>query len=84
LFHGDPHAGITGDFNPAHFDQAYAEKTGFKTRNAHGMMTAGFISNLLVTQLPGPGSIYMQQILISRPQWSSAIPSRPRWKLLKS
>ncbi len=57
------YAGITGDFNPAHINEAYAEKTAFKTRIAHGMLTAGFISNLLGTQLPGPGSIYMQQTL---------------------
>jgi 3-hydroxybutyryl-CoA dehydratase len=57
------YAGITGDFNPAHINQAYAEKTRFKTRIAHGMLTAGFISNLLGTQLPGPGSIYLQQTL---------------------
>ncbi len=57
------YAGITGDFNPAHINQAYAEKTKFKTRIAHGMLTAGFISTLLGTQLPGPGSIYLQQTL---------------------
>lgn len=57
------YAGITGDFNPAHINQAYAEKTKFKTRIAHGMLSAGFISNLLGTQLPGPGSIYLQQTL---------------------
>ena len=54
-------AGITGDFNPAHIDQAYAEKTVFKTRIAHGMLSAGFISTVLGTQLPGPGTIYISQ-----------------------
>lgn len=57
------YAGITGDFNPAHIDEAYAATTAFKTRIAHGMLSAGFISNLLGTQLPGPGSIYLQQTL---------------------
>jgi 3-hydroxybutyryl-CoA dehydratase len=57
------YAGITGDFNPAHVNEAYAQNTAFKTRIAHGMLTAGFISNLLGTQLPGPGSIYMSQSL---------------------
>ncbi len=57
------YAGITGDFNPAHIDEAYAQTTAFKTRIAHGMLTAGFISNLLGTRLPGPGSIYMSQNL---------------------
>ncbi len=57
------YAGITGDFNPAHVDEVYAQTTAFKTRIAHGMLTAGLISNLLGTQLPGPGSIYMSQSL---------------------
>ena len=38
------YAGITGDFNPAHVNQAYAEKTFFKSRIAHGLLSAGFIS----------------------------------------
>lgn len=57
------YAGITGDFNPAHLNQAYAEKTRFKTRIAHGMLTAGLISAVLGTRLPGPGSIYLKQSL---------------------
>ncbi len=36
------YAGITGDFNPAHVNEVYAQKTFFKTRIAHGMLTAGF------------------------------------------
>ncbi|MEJ2134808.1 MAG: MaoC family dehydratase [Desulfofustis sp.] len=57
------YAGITGDFNPAHVNEDYAQTTAFKTRIAHGMLTAGLISNLLGTRLPGPGSIYMSQSL---------------------
>ena len=57
------YAGITGDFNPAHINEAYAQTTAFKTRIAHGMLTAGLISTVLGTQLPGPGSIYMSQSL---------------------
>ena len=57
------YAGISGDFNPAHLDQAYAEKTFFKGRIAHGMLSAGFISALLGTRLPGPGTIYLRQEL---------------------
>jgi 3-hydroxybutyryl-CoA dehydratase len=56
-------AGITGDFNPAHVDEAYARTTPFATRIAHGMLTAGFISTVLGTRLPGPGTIYMRQEL---------------------
>jgi 3-hydroxybutyryl-CoA dehydratase len=57
------YAGVTGDLNPAHINEAYAEKTFFKTRIAHGMLTAGFISAILGTKLPGPGTIYMKQEL---------------------
>jgi 3-hydroxybutyryl-CoA dehydratase len=54
-------AGVTGDFNPAHVDEEYAKDTYFKTRIAHGMLTASFISTVIGTMLPGPGSIYMRQ-----------------------
>jgi len=57
------YAGISGDFNPAHVNEAYARNTYFKTRVAHGMLSAGLISAVIGTQLPGPGSIYIQQSL---------------------
>jgi 3-hydroxybutyryl-CoA dehydratase len=56
-------AGITGDFNPAHMNEEYAKKTFFKTRIAHGMLSAGFISTVIGTKLPGTGSIYIKQTL---------------------
>jgi 3-hydroxybutyryl-CoA dehydratase len=57
------YAGITGDLNPAHVDETYAKNTFFKTRIAHGMLSAGFVSALLGMHLPGPGTIYLQQTL---------------------
>ena len=57
------YAGITGDTNPAHIDEEYAKKTFFKTRIAHGMLSAGFISAILSNRLPGPGTIYLGQTL---------------------
>lgn len=57
------YAGVTGDFNPAHINESYAENTFFKTRIAHGMLPAGFISAILGTKLPGPGTIYIRQTL---------------------
>ncbi len=57
------YAGISGDFNPAHINEVYAEKTFFKTRIVHGMLPAGFISAILGTELPGPGTIYIKQEL---------------------
>ncbi len=56
-------AGVTGDFNPAHMNEEYAKSTAFKTRIAHGMLSAGFISAVLGTKLPGPGTIYLNQDL---------------------
>lgn len=56
-------AGITGDLNPAHTNEVYASGTRFGHRIAHGMLSAGLISAVLGTQLPGPGSIYMGQTL---------------------
>ena len=57
------YAGITGDLNPAHVNEVYAEQTFFETRIAHGMLSAGFVSALLGMHLPGPGTIYMHQTL---------------------
>ncbi len=54
-------AEASGDFNPIHLDQAYAEKTPFKGRIAHGVMTIAFISNVLGNILPGRGTIYVSQ-----------------------
>ena len=57
------YAGISGDFNPAHVNQVEAEKGMFGKRIAHGMLSAGLISAVLGTLLPGPGTIYMGQEL---------------------
>ncbi|HQN18392.1 MAG TPA: MaoC family dehydratase, partial [Syntrophobacteraceae bacterium] len=57
------YAGVSGDLNPAHINESYAQKTFFKTRIAHGMLSAGFISAVLGMQLPGPGTIYLRQEL---------------------
>jgi 3-hydroxybutyryl-CoA dehydratase len=54
-------AGITGDLNPAHVSEDFAKDTFFKTRIAHGMLSASFISTVIGTMLPGPGTIYMRQ-----------------------
>ena len=54
-------AKATGDFNPIHFDQAYAEKTTFKGRIAHGILSVGFISAVFGNIFPGPGTIYLSQ-----------------------
>ena len=54
---------VSGDDNPVHINAEYAETTMFKGRIAHGMLSAGFISTVLGTRLPGPGTIYLGQNL---------------------
>jgi 3-hydroxybutyryl-CoA dehydratase len=54
-------ARATGDFNPVHLDQAYAEKTMFKGRIAHGLLSVGLLSSILGNILPGHGTIYLSQ-----------------------
>ena len=54
-------AEVSGDNNPVHLDETYAAATPFKTRIAHGMLSAGYISAVLGTRLPGPGAIYISQ-----------------------
>ena len=56
-------SGVSGDTNPAHLDAEYAAGTMFKTRIAHGMLSASFISTVIGTKLPGPGAIYVGQNL---------------------
>ncbi|WP_022819389.1 MaoC family dehydratase [Fusobacterium russii] len=57
------YSGISLDINPIHLNNEYAKNTIFKGRIAHGMLTAGFISAVLGTKLPGEGSIYLSQNL---------------------
>ncbi|MDX1574600.1 MAG: MaoC family dehydratase [Kiloniellales bacterium] len=56
-------AGISGDTNPVHINQLFAEGSMFKERIAHGMLSASFISTVVGTRLPGPGCIYVNQNL---------------------
>ena len=57
------YAGITGDNNPVHINDIEAKASRFGQRLVHGMLTAGFISAVLGTCLPGKGAIYMGQTL---------------------
>ncbi len=54
-------AAVSGDNNPVHLDAEYARTTPFKERIAHGMLSGGYISAVLGTQLPGGGVIYLSQ-----------------------
>ena len=57
------YAGISGDNNPVHMSEEYAEGSRFKKRIAHGLLSAGFFSALFGTKLPGPGCVYVSQNL---------------------
>ena len=50
-------AGITGDLNQLPVNEEFAKRTHFGKRIAHGMLTAGFISNVLGMKLPGFGTV---------------------------
>jgi len=56
-------AGVSGDTNPVHLNEAFAKTTMFGGRIAHGMLSASLISTVMGTRLPGPGALYLSQNL---------------------
>jgi phosphotransacetylase/acyl dehydratase len=54
---------MSGDVNPAHVDEAFAKSDMFHKVVAHGMWGGALFSTVLGTQLPGPGTIYLEQSL---------------------
>ncbi len=56
-------ANISGDHNPLHMNQIYADTTVFKNRVCHGMLLASFFSQLVGMHLPGKNSLYFSQTL---------------------
>ena len=54
---------LTGDRNPVHLDDEFAQRTRFGRRIAHGMIAASQISAAIGNTLPGPGTIYLSQTL---------------------
>ena len=60
------YAEITGDYNPLHFDDAFAAGTRFGRRVAQGGITAGMLNALVAMDLPGPGTVFMSQTLTYR------------------
>ena len=66
-------AEVSGDYNPVHMDEDYAAGTFFKSRIAHGMLTASFISTVLGTQASRP----RLHISVAKPALSG---TRPHWR----
>ncbi|MEZ5670679.1 MAG: bifunctional enoyl-CoA hydratase/phosphate acetyltransferase [Alphaproteobacteria bacterium] len=56
-------AAMSGDVNPAHMDAEYARSDMFHRVVAHGMWGGALVSAVLGTELPGPGTIYLDQSL---------------------
>ena len=56
-------AKLSGDYNPLHMDDDYANSTFFKKRVCHGMMLASFFSKLVGMYMPGRNALYMSQSL---------------------
>ena len=54
---------LTGDRNPVHLDDEFAQRTRFGRRIAHGMIAASQISAAIGNTLPGPGTVYLNQTL---------------------
>ncbi len=55
-------AEVSGDCNPIHLDETAAKKSIFKNRVVHGVLVGGLISGVLGTVMPGPGTIYLEQV----------------------
>ncbi|WP_213953431.1 MULTISPECIES: MaoC family dehydratase [unclassified Variovorax] len=56
-------AGVSGDNNALHVNEEFAATTRFGGRIAHGFLTASVISAAVANHLPGPGTIYLSQLL---------------------
>ncbi|MDQ6826101.1 MAG: MaoC family dehydratase [Candidatus Eremiobacteraeota bacterium] len=54
-------ARVSGDHNPMHLDETFAAASRFKKRIAHGLLSVSYISAVLGSRLPGPGTIYLSQ-----------------------
>ena len=54
---------LSGDLNPLHMDNKFAESSSFKKRIVHGMLLASFFSQLIGMKLPGKNALYFSQTL---------------------
>ena len=54
-------AELTGDYNPLHFDEAFAAGTRFGRLVVQGGLTTGLLHALVAMDLPGPGSVFLSQ-----------------------
>jgi acyl dehydratase len=59
--HVQTFAELTGDYNPLHFDPAFAAGTRFRRLVVQGGLTTGLLHALVATDLPGPGTVFLSQ-----------------------
>ena len=59
--HVETFARLTGDYNPLHFDEAFAKATRFGGLVVQGGLTTGLLHALVAMDLPGPGSVFLSQ-----------------------
>ena len=59
--HVQTFAALTGDYNPLHFDEAFAARTKFGRLVVQGGLTTGLLHALVAMDLPGPGTVFLSQ-----------------------
>ena len=59
--HVETFAALTGDYNPLHFDEAFAAKTKFERLVVQGGLTTGLLHALVAMDMPGPGTVFLSQ-----------------------
>lgn len=59
--HVKTYAELTGDYNPLHFDPAFAAKTKFQRLVVQGGLTTGLLHALVAMDMPGPGTVFLSQ-----------------------
>jgi len=62
--HVEKYAEITGDYNPLHFDEAFAAGTKFGKLVVQGGLTTGILNALVAMDMPGPGTVFLSHDII--------------------
>jgi len=59
--HVQTFARMSGDYNPLHFDAAFAARTKFGRLVVQGGLTTGLLHALVAMDMPGPGTVFLSQ-----------------------